>query len=44
MASLASAKCPCCKRFFFSELSSFLPHVKDCYLEKFNDNDADHNN
>ena len=44
MASSASAKCPCCKRISFSELSSILPHVKDCSLEKFNDNDADQNN
>ena len=44
MASSASAKYPCCKRISFSELSSILPHVKDCSLEKFNDNDADQNN
>ena len=44
MASSVLAKCPCCKRVSFSELSSFLPHIKDCSLEKFNDKDADHNN
>ena len=44
MASSSSAKCPCCKKVSFSEFSCFLPHVKKCSLEKFNDKDADHNN
>ena len=43
MASSALAKYPCCKRISYSELSSFLPHMKDYYL-KLNDKDADHNN
>ena len=44
MASSSLAKCPCCKKVSFSEFSCFLPHVKKCSLEKFNDKDADHNN
>ena len=44
MASSSSAKCPCCKKVSFSEFSYFLPHMKKCSLEKFNDKDADHNN
>ena len=44
MALSSSAKCPCCKKVSFSEFSYFLPHMKKCSLEKFNDKDADHSN